>query len=386
MKKRTTFIEKDILLELYINQNKNIDDLMKLLDTTEWNIRISLKHHNIVKSKELLKLCRKNTNLKRYGVENPAQSDSIKNEKIVNSLKKYGVTHPSKLLKTTEKRKATCLEKYGCEVSSQSDLVKRQVKKNNQKKYGVDYPSQLKEIKEKITLQNKMKYGVTHPSQTKEFQDKRIKTCNDKYGGSAPICSDEIKTKIKRTCLVKYGVDNPAKNSSIRNKTKQTCLEKYGVINPFQEASIREKAFRTMVRNNSFKTSTQEEILYNQLCVIFTKEDVIRQYRDIRYPFHCDFYVKSLDLFIECNYYWAHGLHPYDKNNVDDVTLKNNWIIKSRDHKIYSEAIKTWTIKDVEKLEKLKASNLNFILIYPDNLIICSNGSSYSDICKKLVL
>ena len=29
-----------------------------------------------------------------------------------------------------------------------------------------------------------------------------------------------------------------------------------------------------------------------------------------RYPFACDFYISSLDLFIECNYHWTHGGKP----------------------------------------------------------------------------
>ena len=387
MKKRTEFIEKDILLELYINQNKNIEEICELLNTTKWDIRVSLKHHNIVKSNELVKLCRKNTTLKIYGVENPSQSEVVKKEKIANSLQKYGVSHPSKLQITTYKRKTTCLEKYGCEASSQSSFVKQKVKANNQLKYNVDYPSQLKDIKEKVISQNRHKYGVDHPSQTKEFQDKRKDTCMNKYGGYAPICDRAIKSKIKNTCLSKYGVDNPAKSNLIRYKMHQTCLQKYGVSNPFQKEDIREKAFNTMRKNNSFKTSTQEEIIYNRLCDIFSSDNIVRQYKDKnKYPFNCDFYIKSLNLFIECNYYWGHGLHPYNDNNEEDVRLKNIWLIKSHEHKIYEEAIKIWTVKDVEKLNILKRNKLNFILIYPNNLIICSDGLSYSDICKKLVL
>ena len=36
-----------------------------------------------------------------------------------------------------------------------------------------------------------------------------------------------------------------------------------------------------------------------------------------RYPFACDFYISSLDLFIECNYHWTHGGKPYEGTEDD---------------------------------------------------------------------
>ena len=54
--------------------------------------------------------------------------------------------------------------------------------------------------------------------------------------------------------------------------------------------------------------------------LFFLKErypDVITQYKDDRYPFACDFYIPSLDLFIECNYHWTHGGKPYEGTEDD---------------------------------------------------------------------
>jgi hypothetical protein len=57
----------------------------------------------------------KETSIDKYGVENPFQSDIVK-EKIKNTcLEKYGVERASQLEEVKEKMKSTCLEKYGVE-------------------------------------------------------------------------------------------------------------------------------------------------------------------------------------------------------------------------------------------------------------------------------
>jgi len=45
--------------------------------------------------------------------------------------------------------------------------------------------------------------------------------------------------------------------------------------------------------------------------------------KDLRYPFHVDFYLPDFDLFIEIQGNWTHGLHPYDGSNKDDVYIVN---------------------------------------------------------------
>ena len=57
-----------------------------------------------------------------------------------------------------------------------------------------------------------------------------------------------------------------------------------------------------MKKNNSFNKSKEEEKYYSYLLHLYSSEDIVRQYYDKdRYPFHCDFYIKSEDLFIEVN-------------------------------------------------------------------------------------
>jgi hypothetical protein len=118
--------------------------------------------------------------------------------------------------------------------------------------------------------------------------------------------------------------------------------------------------YKTKKKNNTFNSSSTENKSY-----LILKEkyiDVIKQYKSELYPFICDFYIPSLDLYIECNYHWTHGSHPYDKNNKEDQILLEKW--KTKNTKYYNAAIHTWTIRDVNKRNIAKQNNLNYKEFY----------------------
>ncbi len=78
--------------------------------------------------------------------------------------------------------------------------------------------------------------------------------------------------------------------------------------------------YATKRQRGTFNKSKLEELSYELLKMVFSEDDIYRQYKDIdRYPYNCDFYVKSIDTFIECNYHWTHGSHWFDENNPYDV-------------------------------------------------------------------
>jgi glucan-binding YG repeat protein len=83
----------------------------------------------------------KSTNLEKYGVENPFQSEEVK-----------------------EKGKATCLEKYGVENPFQSEEVKEKIKATCLEKYGVENPSQNSEIAERTSKASYSRKDYTLPS------------------------------------------------------------------------------------------------------------------------------------------------------------------------------------------------------------------------------
>ena len=87
------------------------------------------------------------------------------------------------------------------------------------------------------------------------------------------------------------------------------------------------------------------------------------------YPFKCDFYVKSLDLYIEYNGHWTHNNHFYDKNNKIDIDELNRWIEKSKCSKYYEIAVKVWSQRDVLKYETAISNNINYIVFWDYNLL-----------------
>ena len=136
----------------------------------------------------------------------------------------------------------------------------------------------------------------------------------------------------------------------------------------------KQKEYITKKLHKSFNTSKPEENMYNELVDIYGEENVVHNYStDFRYPFNCDFYIKPLDLFIELNYTWEHGPHPFDENNPADTELLSRWQMKATElppKNRYLWAIKVWTELDPLKLDTLRRQKTNFQIIYPDGLTI----------------
>jgi hypothetical protein len=172
------------------------------------------------------------------------------------------------------------------------------------------------------------------------------------------------KDRMKQAYMAKLGVDNPFKKESVKEKYKQTCKDKYGVDWFSQTESYKDKMISTKRKNHSFNKSKSEEIAYQKLLNKFGKEDVYRQYRSKDYPFACDFYIRSLNLYIECNYSWVHGNWKgirygiFDKNNVEHLNVLAEW--QNKHTKYYDNAIHVWTEMDVKKFNAFNENNLNY--------------------------
>ena len=199
------------------------------------------------------------------------------------------------------------------------------------------------------------KIGMNRKTNKNEISEKiknswNIKTLEEK---------SHIRNKIKNTCIEKYGIGisiNPVQN-------KKTMMIKYGVENPsqFKNRNINwdiavKKQYNTKKKNNSFNVSKQEELSYKILKEKFS--DIIRQYNSKLYPFACDFYIPSLDLYIEYNGTWTHGGHPYSKDNKEDISIVEKW--KSKNTSYYDNAIKVWTYKDPLKRMIAKENKINY--------------------------
>lgn len=125
------------------------------------------------------------------------------------------------------------------------------------------------------------------------------------------------------------------------------------------------KSSETKRRNGSFSTSKPEVSYYEMLCKEYGASNVLRHYnKDERYPYHCDFYIKSTDTFIELNLHWTHGGRPFDTNDEWCQKKLAFWKEKAKVSNYYQCAIDVWTVTDVKKLETATKNKINFICLY----------------------
>lgn len=175
---------------------------------------------------------------------------------------------------------------------------------------------------------------------------------------------------IRATCLERYGVSNPMKLEEVLNIYEMRYRAAHGVSNPMQDSDVVERSLASKRVNGSFNTSAPEDKLYTLLCDAFGAEDIKRQYVDVkRYPFSCDFYVTSLDVFIEANFHWTHGGHWFDTASQEDVEKVAFWSARTETNRdYYANALRVWTERDPMKHAFAQQHDLNYVVLWDTHL------------------
>ena len=288
-------------------------------------------------------------------------------------------SHKCCTIGTRDKAKNTCLEKYGTKTIYNNPEKRR---KTSLERYGVDCYTKSKEYIEKSKRTYLERYGVDNYTRTDEYKHKRRKTSLERYGVEDYSSCEEVKKKIKdtkiknfgspnynniekqrQTCLERFGVDSYSKTQEYKEKYKETSLERFGVENYTKTKEYKEKEYQTKKKNHTFNSSKIEKQIEQYL--IENNIEYKTQYKSIEYPFNCDFYIPTVNLYIELNIHWTHGDHPYNPNDIDDQKQLEYW--KSKNTKFYDNAITTWTIRDVEKRKIAKNNKLNFIEFFTND-------------------
>ena len=308
-------------------------------------------------------------------------------------LKKYG----NENYRNIDKSKQTCLEKYGCAYSFQSKEVINKIEQtklqkygsityNNSEKnkqtclerYGCENVFQVEQYKEKIKQTKMLLHNDSYYTNREKFKE----TCSYLYDGCG-AASLYILNKMKETNLSYYGYEYTLQVPEYIEKRKQTNLIKYGfttytqtqeyknyIKNPEVLSKKLKKEYLTKKKNHSFNRSNIEDKIYNDLISVFNNDNVIRNYKSDEYTYSCDFYIKTLNLYIEYNGFWTHNNHVFNKQNKNDINVLNSWLEKSKLSDFYKNAIYTWTILDVKKYNLAKQNNLNYLIFYNYNEFI----------------
>lgn len=285
-------------------------------------------------------------------------------------LKRTGENNVAHRKDVKDKRRKTCQKRYGTNTWAESD-------EGRQRLHNIVTSD---EVSSKMIATCQERYDANMWSQSVEGKEKLHKIM-----GSA-----EMKAKVVSGYMNSYGVEHYMKTSEGREKARinillperqkkihDTMFEKYGVYS-FLESDVfksnikqyLKKSWKTKHKNGTFNTSKPEQTMRLMLKRIFGEDDVLYQYNSDRYPFNCDFYIKSLDLYIELNASWTHGGHFFDENNPDDIIQLDEWKTRAREKgsRYYHSAIDTWTYRDLLKLQTALDNNLNYLVFWRNDL------------------
>lgn len=160
-----------------------------------------------------------------------------------------------------------------------------------------------------------------------------------KYNSESYVSSDVGRSNINNVMIEKYGTISPFSLFNCKEKSKVTCKEKYGVDffaqsgqweSKLDRSDIAQKAWATKIINGTCSKSAPEEKLNIILVSILGKSDIIRQKKVIKQ--WVDFYIISLDLYIQVDGIYWHGLN----RDVDMIKLGKT----TQDIKIYKQILR----------------------------------------------
>ena len=255
-----------------------------------YNLQTNYNKEKFTCSKKCSLIKAKQTNIDKYGVDNPFKSEEIKNKIKQTNSNRYGVDNPQKNNKIREKTKVTNLGKYGFEVPSMSSVIKDRIKKTNNSKFGVDYPAQSEYIKNKMILSCYEKYGVDNFSKTKKFTDSLNEKAFSKMVGK----------------LEKHGELLKSYKSEYQIKCSQ-CSNEFTILHTLM--------YNRMVNGDTIctycnpkKQLIKEKELYNFIRDNYNS-DIIKNYRKLISK-EIDIYLPHLNIAFEFNgLYWHSELH-----------------------------------------------------------------------------
>ena len=312
----------------------------------------------------------KQTNQKKYGCDCVFQNKKIK-QKIQDSVHKHygelGLADPT----VTNKKKQTCLDKYGVENPMQLDSIKTKVENTNLTKYGAKniYASEYGKQRSKQTkLERYDDENYNNHSQAaksyKETISNRSKEKTAEIGKHISEAYQNFSNEKKQQIAQKISIAQKEHYKNLTDEERQLLSVKNSFAASCQTIESHKKSIQTKIKNGTYIASPVEDKFYERLLCIFDKNDIKRQYISDEYPFVCDFYIKSIDTYIEIHNHWTHGKMKYDARKSICKQQLAIWKEKAKTSKYFKNAINTWTIRDVKKYKCAKKNHLNYICLY----------------------
>ena len=287
-----------------------------------------------------------------------------------------GLKNKAKRLNMSQEEKDQLKQK----ISQKVRVALQNRSKEERVRYSKVCSEKMKRIYQHLTQEDKQKLGLKISEGLKNFNRKHPESTSIRSKRCHQTClnrTQQEKLKISEAfsqraiCTWnKMSEENKQKrNQNISTYWKTHKNELQNKIQKAQETlqahpeitkQAVQKGILTKRKNNTFNTSKPENKLYELLKQKYT--NVKRNYNsDKRYPFMCDFYIPSKDLFIELQASWTHGGKLFNSEDISCLDQLNSWKQKSLTSKYYKNAIETWTIRDVRKRNIAQQNKLNYI-------------------------
>lgn len=336
--------EYDYSHVVYVSKSKKVDIVCPKHGVFHQSPTYHLEGHGC-NHKECVQAKRERTMLTRHGAVNPMQTDVGRHNFEKTCLDRYGTTSVLSSGEVREKIHDTMVARYGGNGAMCSERVREKSKATMLEKYGVDNAMRNSNVKARQQASLVDSHGVSNPMFDKDVVRKQLALrCN--------------------TAMGRYGIPECLASREVRAKIAQTNLERYGFENVMKNPDIVQKNFDVRRANGTLSASAPEEWLYSRLCDYFGAGDVVRQYSDSRYPFACDFYVVSRDMFIELNGSWTHGKHWFDSRSLSDNDVAGLILGKSETQPFYKAAYEVWTVRDASKRRYACSNHLNYVVFW----------------------
>jgi len=156
---------------------------------------------------------------------------------------------------------------------------------------------------------------------------KREATNLERYGHVNPFSNESVKRKIRQTTLKHYGAENIAATEHYRKSVEKTATERYGSVEAFNQSMLAKRTKTNLERYGVENPLQRPDVLAKQMTTMQAKgakrfssklekhvESMLRQaFDDVHVQKWVngrpiDFYLPSLDLYVQVDGEFYHGL------------------------------------------------------------------------------
>lgn len=260
-----------------------------------------------------------------------------------------------------DKRIETNLNKYGCENPFQNEEIKTKIIETMKSKYGFDHHMQNPSKKEQVKETNIVKYGHENVSQVSQFKDKIKLTNLEKYGFEQATKNPEIKKKIVDT-MIQNGNARLYEGLDAKVWAEKTgyCLSRFNQL-------VREYGFE--VAKNLYRTEKYSS-LQNIFRDFLSTENIEYsiQYRlyanDTKY-YIADFKIDKLLIEVDGLYWHSDAAkldqnYHVDKKNIYDQSGYESLFFREDEIRDRFDIVKSIVLNKLGKSQRIYARECSF--------------------------